>query len=78
MANETAQRATQKPDRNTILARIWTPAVEVWGREAADYFIHAHTLAEFGVSSLRRLSYEELLAVAAWIARTLEGEDEPN
>lgn len=53
--------------RQKAMAKIWAPAIEMWGREVADYFIHAHVLAEFGLSSLTSLSLDQLEEVAAWM-----------
>lgn len=54
-------------DRNLLLSKIWAPANEMWGREVADYFIHAHALAEHGATSLTALSNEQLAEIAEWM-----------
>lgn len=56
--------------RQKAMAKIWAPAIEMWGREVADYFIHAHILAEYGVKSLTSLDVSQLEDVAEWMRQT--------
>lgn len=52
--------------RNKLLARVWAPTRELWGRSTGDFIVHAHILAEYGRNSLTSLSIKQLEAVADW------------
>jgi len=52
--------------RNLLLSKTWAPTRSLWGREQADYIVHAHVLAEYGCTSLTSLNIRQLEAVAEW------------
>jgi len=51
---------------------MWAMANDVWGREAADDLLHAFVALNFGKTSLKSITSDELAQTFEWLKETID------
>ncbi|MBW2671822.1 MAG: hypothetical protein JRD89_00220 [Deltaproteobacteria bacterium] len=49
---------------------------EIWGKEVANYIFHAYIAMNYGKTSLKELSIEELQGMLDWLKEEIYGQRE--
>jgi len=54
---------------------MWAMANDVWGRDVADDLLHAFAALNFGKTSLKSLTREELNQTLEWLKATIDASE---
>ena len=56
------------------MKKLWAIGTELWGKDNAEYIYHAYIAANYGKTSLKELSEEQLDEMLDWLKGEIYGE----